>query len=151
MGEIRTARLKLRRITHDDIPAIVAGLNDYEVSKWLTVVPFPYGFFRMQEVFARSLARRNGKVRGLGRKILEGLPSSAGLFSATPATSAPLTAVVPILAASSLDMSWTLTPNQPLGPVAETGSGDAAALALSTNSCIALLVPGPNAPSIEPR
>ena len=42
MVEIRTARLTLRRITRQDIPAIVAGLNDYEVSKWLTVVPFPY-------------------------------------------------------------------------------------------------------------
>jgi uncharacterized membrane protein YbhN (UPF0104 family) len=49
----------------------------------LLLVPVPYGFFRMQEIFDRRLAGRNGKVRGLGRKILQGLPSSAGLFWTT--------------------------------------------------------------------
>lgn len=39
---LRTERLVLRAITRDDVPAIVAGLNDCAVSKWLTVVPFPY-------------------------------------------------------------------------------------------------------------
>ncbi|RME15792.1 MAG: N-acetyltransferase [Alphaproteobacteria bacterium] len=39
---IATARLVLRRLRMDDIPALVAGLDDYAVSRWLTVVPFPY-------------------------------------------------------------------------------------------------------------
>jgi RimJ/RimL family protein N-acetyltransferase len=40
--EIETDRLRLRRQQPADIPAIVAGLNDWEVARWLTVVPFPY-------------------------------------------------------------------------------------------------------------
>jgi len=40
---LRTERLVLRPVTRDDIPDIVALLNDYEVSKWLTVVAHPYG------------------------------------------------------------------------------------------------------------
>lgn len=39
---LRTERLVLRPLTRDDIPDIVAGLNDYDVSRWLTVVPYPY-------------------------------------------------------------------------------------------------------------
>ncbi len=39
---LRTERLVLRSLTRADIPALVAGLNDFSVSKWLTVVPFPY-------------------------------------------------------------------------------------------------------------
>ena len=39
---LQTERLVLRPLTPDDIPDIVAGLNDYDVSKWLTVVPYPY-------------------------------------------------------------------------------------------------------------
>jgi RimJ/RimL family protein N-acetyltransferase len=40
--EISTPRLRLRPQTEADIPAIVAGLNDWEVARWLTVVPYPY-------------------------------------------------------------------------------------------------------------
>ena len=40
---LRTERLVLRPLVPDDIPDLVARLNDYDVSKWLTVVPFPYG------------------------------------------------------------------------------------------------------------
>ena len=39
---IRTKRLTLRPLTRADIPDLVALINDYEVSRWLTVVPFPY-------------------------------------------------------------------------------------------------------------
>jgi RimJ/RimL family protein N-acetyltransferase len=41
-GSLTTARLTLRRLTSADMPALVAALNDYDVSKWLTVVPYPY-------------------------------------------------------------------------------------------------------------
>ena len=40
--EIKSERLTLRPLARADIPAIVALLNDYDVSKWLAVVPFPY-------------------------------------------------------------------------------------------------------------
>ena len=39
---LETARLVLRPLTKADIPALVVELNDFEVSKWLTVVPYPY-------------------------------------------------------------------------------------------------------------
>lgn len=39
---LTTARLTLRGLTRSDAPALVAALNDYDVSKWLTVVPYPY-------------------------------------------------------------------------------------------------------------
>ena len=64
MVDLRTARLKLRRITRHDIPAIVAGLNDYEVSKWLTVVPHPYGPADAEEFLAHLEAR--GPFDGFG-------------------------------------------------------------------------------------
>ena len=40
--ELETPRLRLRAPRQDDIAAIVAGLNEWEVTRWLTVVPFPY-------------------------------------------------------------------------------------------------------------
>lgn len=40
--ELHTARLRLRRQSVEDIPAFLAGLNDWEVVRWLTVVPYPY-------------------------------------------------------------------------------------------------------------
>lgn len=40
--EFRTERLEIRPLTASDEAAVVAQLDDYEVSRWLTVVPFPY-------------------------------------------------------------------------------------------------------------
>ena len=39
---LRTARLFLRPIRPEDAPALVAGAGNYDVSRWLAVVPFPY-------------------------------------------------------------------------------------------------------------
>jgi RimJ/RimL family protein N-acetyltransferase len=39
---LRTERLILRRPTEADIPAVVAGFNDYEVVRYLTRVQYPY-------------------------------------------------------------------------------------------------------------
>ncbi len=39
---IRTRRLTLRPLRRTDIPDVVALVNDYDVSRWLSVVPFPY-------------------------------------------------------------------------------------------------------------
>jgi RimJ/RimL family protein N-acetyltransferase len=39
---LRTERLTLRPQDEADIDANIAGLNDFEVSRYLTVVPYPY-------------------------------------------------------------------------------------------------------------
>ncbi len=39
---IKTERLALRPLTRADIPAMVALLDDYDVARWLSVVPYPY-------------------------------------------------------------------------------------------------------------
>lgn len=41
-AELRTARLWLRPVEPQDEAAVVAALNDYGVTGWLAVVPFPY-------------------------------------------------------------------------------------------------------------
>src|SRR3954471_15086160 len=42
MTVIRTPRLTLRPLNEGDIDTMVALLNDWEVSQWLAVPPFPY-------------------------------------------------------------------------------------------------------------
>lgn len=39
---LETARLVLRNWTPGDIPALMAGLNDLPVARWLAFVPHPY-------------------------------------------------------------------------------------------------------------
>ncbi len=39
---LRTPRLTLRPLVPEDARAIAAGVGNYEVSKWLAVVPYPY-------------------------------------------------------------------------------------------------------------
>ncbi|MFD0981262.1 GNAT family N-acetyltransferase [Tropicimonas aquimaris] len=41
--KIKTPRLTLRTFRAADVPAIVEGIGDFEVSKWLAPVPHPYG------------------------------------------------------------------------------------------------------------
>lgn len=41
-AQLRTARLTLRPVSADDRDAIVAGIGDLEVSRWLSEVPYPY-------------------------------------------------------------------------------------------------------------
>lgn len=40
--KIKTSRLVIRAPTSRDIPDILEGINDLNVSKWLLVVPYPY-------------------------------------------------------------------------------------------------------------
>ena len=40
---LRTPRLTLRPLTDDDADAIARGIGNFDVSKWLAVVPYPYG------------------------------------------------------------------------------------------------------------
>jgi RimJ/RimL family protein N-acetyltransferase len=42
IATIHTDRLLLRPLVPGDAAAIVAGVGNYDVSKWLSVVPFPY-------------------------------------------------------------------------------------------------------------
>ena len=42
LPEIVTARLRLRAPNARDAAPLVKAINDYEVSKWLAVVPYPY-------------------------------------------------------------------------------------------------------------
>lgn len=39
---LTTSRLTLRPLDAGDVEAMIAGINNLEVSKWLTVVPYPY-------------------------------------------------------------------------------------------------------------
>jgi RimJ/RimL family protein N-acetyltransferase len=40
---LRTPRLTLRPLRPDDRAAIAEGVGNYEVARWLSVVPYPYG------------------------------------------------------------------------------------------------------------
>ena len=42
LPEITTERLLLRAVRPEDSAAVTAVMNDFEVSKWLAVVPYPY-------------------------------------------------------------------------------------------------------------
>ena len=42
VAALTTKRLQLRSPVASDATAITAILNDFEISKWLSVVPFPY-------------------------------------------------------------------------------------------------------------
>lgn len=51
---IATNRLVLRPQVESDIGALMSGLNDYEVVRYLTVVPFPYILDDAQSWIARQ-------------------------------------------------------------------------------------------------
>ncbi|WP_375261352.1 GNAT family N-acetyltransferase [Palleronia sp.] len=42
IAHLTTERLVLRPLRPDDADAVVAGVGNYDVAKWLAVVPFPY-------------------------------------------------------------------------------------------------------------
>jgi RimJ/RimL family protein N-acetyltransferase len=52
--ELETKRLRLRRRMEADIPAFIAGLNDWEVLRYLTVVPYPYAIEDAREWIDRQ-------------------------------------------------------------------------------------------------
>ena len=55
---IRTARLVLRPLVPGDAPAIAAALQDWEIVRWLTVVPWPYGLGDAEWFIAEAQAGR---------------------------------------------------------------------------------------------
>jgi 8-oxo-dGTP diphosphatase len=54
MHSITTARLTLRRPKPSDAPAITCALNDWEVVRWLSRVPYPYQQTDAAEFIDRS-------------------------------------------------------------------------------------------------
>jgi RimJ/RimL family protein N-acetyltransferase len=60
--ELRTSRLRLRPQRASDIPAIIAGLNDREVVRWLTVVPYPYTQADAEEWLTKQVAPVPGRA-----------------------------------------------------------------------------------------
>jgi RimJ/RimL family protein N-acetyltransferase len=52
--ELATPRLRLRQQRESDIPSVVDGLNDWEVARWLTVVPYPYTQADAEDWLARQ-------------------------------------------------------------------------------------------------
>ncbi|MDX8353560.1 GNAT family N-acetyltransferase [Cognatiyoonia sp. IB215182] len=55
---LRTERLLLRGLVQEDAPVLAAELNNYEISKWLTVVPYPYTLADAEWFIGENLAGR---------------------------------------------------------------------------------------------
>lgn len=51
---LRTARLDLRPLTAGDEAAVVAGMNDLAVTRWLSVVPWPYAPHDFRDFLPRA-------------------------------------------------------------------------------------------------
>ncbi len=74
---LTTERLTLRRLSEADIPAMVAGINDYDVSKWLTVVPYPYSEADAREFL--GFLDTGPALEGFGIHAPEGLVGVVGI------------------------------------------------------------------------
>jgi RimJ/RimL family protein N-acetyltransferase len=74
---LRTERLTLRKLTMADMPALVAGLNDLAVSRWLTVVPHPYTDADARG-FIGDVAQHPGYA-GFGIEAAQGLVGVVGI------------------------------------------------------------------------
>lgn len=85
---LRTPRLTLRPLREDDADAIVAGVGNYDVSKWLAVVPYPYGRADALD-FIRRLEREDRTVWGIcdadGLEGVIGIEDELGFWLARPA------------------------------------------------------------------
>mgnify|MGYP003309973090 CR=1 FL=1 len=78
MDSITTARLTLRRPKPNDAPAITRAINDWEVVRWLSRVPYPYQQTDAAEFIDRSViawTKRNAFrfVIILGTEIVGGI------------------------------------------------------------------------------
>jgi RimJ/RimL family protein N-acetyltransferase len=62
MDVIETPRLRLRPHRPEDSAALMAGLNDFEVARYLTVVPYPYQAADAEEWLAIQTPPRAGKA-----------------------------------------------------------------------------------------
>lgn len=68
---LRTPRLTLRALTEQDADAIVDGVGNYDVSRWLGVVPYPYD--------RRDALSFIGEVQD-GPKLVWGVEDNSGLI-----------------------------------------------------------------------
>lgn len=59
---IATSRLLLRPLSLADVPAIVVGLSDFEVARWLTPVPHPYTVDHAKEWLAKVKPAQPGAL-----------------------------------------------------------------------------------------
>lgn len=78
---MRTARLTLRPIGAGDAEALVEGLGDFEVARWLARVPFPYTMEEARRFLAWEKAERTvgeDRVVGLDAGGLVGVASLRG-------------------------------------------------------------------------
>lgn len=71
---IATARLTLRPVVAADAAAIMAGVGDWDVAKWLAVVPHPYGAEDARE-FIEEIVPRSGPVWAIDDGALAGVIS----------------------------------------------------------------------------
>lgn len=60
---LETPRLILRPLKPDDLPALVDGLNNFNVSRNTARIPFPYGLADAQEFFAITQKSEPGTLR----------------------------------------------------------------------------------------
>jgi RimJ/RimL family protein N-acetyltransferase len=83
---LRTPRLLLRPLAQTDIPAILAGLNDFEVARFLTRVPYPYSEADAREWLAILEPPRPGaahfaiEFEGRGMVGVVGMESELGYW-----------------------------------------------------------------------
>jgi RimJ/RimL family protein N-acetyltransferase len=85
---LRTPRLTLRPLTEEDADAIVQGVGNYDVSKWLAVVPYPYSRRDALDFIAR-ITRGERTVWGIcdagGLQGVVGIEDELGYWLARPA------------------------------------------------------------------
>lgn len=58
LATLETARLRLRPVERADVPAIVEGVGNWDVARWLAVVPYPYGPADAETFVAGTHARQ---------------------------------------------------------------------------------------------
>ena len=71
---IRTERLTLRPVLASDAEAIVAGVNNWDVAKWLAVVPHPYSLEDAHS-FITDIMPQGGPCWGIDDGALAGIIS----------------------------------------------------------------------------
>ncbi len=84
---LRAPRLTLRPLKPSDAPAIVAGVGNYDVSRWLSVVPYPYTRADADWFLDRTI--KNGKsvwaiCDGDGLQGIVGIEDELGYWLARP-------------------------------------------------------------------
>ena len=88
--ELRSERLTLRARTDADTPAIIAGLNDWDVVRYLTVVPYPYTAADAQDWQSRTRSSGPGRahfvidLQGTGLIGIVSLDEHLGYWLARP-------------------------------------------------------------------